>query len=136
MSAEASTPTRSKETARLHSDAIRTAKYLGWPILVLIIVVANGIYPVLRFTDARVNVLVGTMVWLMPFMTAIYAWYIPRRWLTTILMTVLMLPLMFVSALFLLIRGFYVVDTFKRGFDPSFEPLAHVPMGDSSVVSI
>jgi hypothetical protein len=68
-----------------------------------------------------------------PFMTAIFALFIPRRWLTTILVIVLLVPLMLASLFVFLLNVLTINDIFRTGVNPSFEPLAHVPMDGYSV---
>jgi hypothetical protein len=124
-----STPPKPDLSGEARAAAIRTVKYLRTPMLALLIVIANGWYPVIRFSDERANVAVGAAIWLMPWAAAI----IPRRWLTTIIVVVLMVPLMLMIALVLLLQCPSIADTFSTGVNPEFKPIAHVPMGGYSV---
>jgi hypothetical protein len=123
----------SKNTVWFHSDARRTAKYLGLPMLAFLVTVLNAWRPVIRFRDEWLNVAVELAIYFMPFMTAIFALTIPRRWLTTILVIVLLIPLMLVSLFGLLLNAFTINDIFRTGVNPYFEPIAHVPMGGYSI---
>jgi len=103
-------------------------------MIAFLVVVANDWYPVIRFSDERLNVAVGTAICFMPFVTAIFALFIPRRWLTRIFVIVPLVPLMLVS-LFVLLLDISIsdIDTFRTGLNPAFEPIARVPMGGYSV---
>jgi hypothetical protein len=70
---------------------------------------------------------------LLPFLTAILAFIIPRRWLTTIITVVLLVPLLCFSAIGLLFEGFLLTYTVRHGVNPAFERIATVPMADYSV---
>jgi hypothetical protein len=126
-------PPKPDLSGEARAAAIRTVKYLGTPMLALLIVITNGWYPVIRFSDERANVAVGAAIWLMLWAAAIFALFIPGRWLTTIIVVVLMVPLMLMIALVLLLQGPSIADTFSTRFNPEFKPIAHVPMGGYSV---
>jgi uncharacterized SAM-binding protein YcdF (DUF218 family) len=86
-----------------------------------------------RFSNDIVNFVVGTLSFLLPFLTAFFALIIPRRWLTTVIAIVLLLPLLCFSALGLFFESLLIGDTFRTGLNPAFERIARVPMGGYSV---
>src|SRR5271156_5470935 len=122
MSIEASTPT-----------CRRTAKFLGLPLVGFVLLQADGMFPVVRFSNELVNFAIGTLSFLLPFLAAFFAFVIPKRWLTTVIAVALLLPLLCFSALGLLFNGVLVRDALRIGSNPAFERIATAPMGGYSV---
>jgi hypothetical protein len=106
----------------------RTIKFLGLPLLVFVLVQADSDVPFVRFSNELANLTVGALSFLLPFLTAFFAFVIPRRWLTTVITVVVLLPLLCYSAVGLLFEGLSIGDTFRTGADPSFERIASAPM--------
>jgi hypothetical protein len=111
----------------------RTAKFLGLPLLGFVLMVGDAAFPLVRFRSELANVVVGTLSFLLPFLTVFFALVIPRRWLTTVIAVVLLLPLLCISALGLLFEGLLLGDTFRTGLNPALERIATVPMVGYSV---
>jgi hypothetical protein len=111
----------------------RTAKFLGLPLLGFGFLLADGLFPFVRFRNDLANFVVGTLSFLLPFLTAFFAFVIPRRWLTTVIAVALLLPLLCLSSLCLLLNGLLIGDAFRAGLNPAFERIANVPMGGYSV---
>jgi hypothetical protein len=111
----------------------RTAKFLGLPLLVFVLLQADNDFPFVRFSNAFANVAVGTLSFLLPFLAAFFAFVIPKRWLTTVIVVALLLPLLCASAVGLLFGGLSIVDMFRTGSDASFERIASAPMIGYSV---
>ncbi|MGA6970573.1 MAG: hypothetical protein WBY93_03020 [Candidatus Binatus sp.] len=122
MSIEASTPT-----------CTRTAKFLGLPLVGFVLLQADGMFPVVRFSNELVNFAIGTLSFLLPFLAAFFAFVIPKRWLTTVIAVALLLPLLCFSALGLLFNGVLVRDALRIRSNPAFERIATAPMGGYSV---
>ena len=76
-------------------------------------------FPVVRFSNELVNFAIGTLSFLLPFLTAFFAFVIPKRWLTTVIAVVLLLPLLCFSALGLLFNGVLVRDALRMGSNPA-----------------
>jgi hypothetical protein len=111
----------------------RTAKFVGLPLIVFMLVQADGCFPVVRFSNDLANFTVGTFSFVLPFLTMIFAFIVPRRLLTSIVITVLLLPILCFSAAGLLFQGVIASDAFRTGIDPSFERISTVPIGSYSV---
>jgi hypothetical protein len=111
----------------------RTVKFIGVPLLGFMILQADGCFPFVRFSNDVADSVVGALSFLLPFLAAFFAFVIPRRWLTTIVVLVLLLPLLCFSALGLFFESLLIGDAFRLGANPSFERIARVPMGAYSV---
>jgi hypothetical protein len=111
----------------------RTVKFLGFPLLGFVLLQADGCFPVVRFSNELANFAVGTLSFLLPFVAAFFAFVIPKRWLTTVIAVVLLLPLLCFSAVGLLFDGVMARDAVRLGSDPAFERIGTVPMGGYSV---
>jgi hypothetical protein len=111
----------------------RTVKFLGLPLLGFVLLQADGCFPFVRFSNDLANFAVGTLSFLLPFLAAFFAFVIPKRWLTTAIAIVLLLPMLCFSAAGLLFYGLIAPDAFGTGVNPSFERIANVPMGTYSV---
>lgn len=111
----------------------RSTVLLGLPLLCFVLLQADGRFPLVRFSNDLANSVVGTLSFLLPFLTAYFAFVVPRRWLTTIVAIVSLLPLLCLSALGLLFEGVVTGDTLRTGLNPSYERIASVPMAGYSV---
>jgi hypothetical protein len=111
----------------------RTFKFVGLPLLGFFLLQADGVFPLVRFSNELANFAAGTLSFLLPFLAAFFAFMIPKRWLTTVIVVALLLPLLCFSALGLLFQGFLVKDALRIGSSPAFERIATVPMGAYSV---
>jgi hypothetical protein len=112
---------------------MRTGKFVGLPLLGFVLVQADGCFPVVRFSNDLANLTVGTFSFVLPFLAVIFAFIVPKRWLTSIVITALLLPILCFSAAGLLYLGVIANDAFHTGIDPSFERISTVPMGNYSV---
>jgi hypothetical protein len=112
---------------------MRTAKFLGLPILVFGLLQADSCYPVVRFSNDLANFTAGTINLFLPFLAALFALTIPRRWLTSIIVILLLLPLLCFSALGLFWQGMLTSDALRMGQDPAFTRVRSVSMGSYSV---
>lgn len=110
-----------------------TAKFVALPLLGFVLMAVNDLFPFVRLNNDLANFVVGTLSLLLPFVAATFALIIPRRWLTSVILLVLLLPLLFLSAFFLLVDGFLIRDAFRMGGDPAFKRVANVPMDGYSV---
>jgi hypothetical protein len=111
----------------------RTAKFLGLPLLGFVLLQADGYFPIVRFSNELANFAAGTFSFFLPFLTAFFAFAIPKRWLTTVITVALLLPLLCFSVLGLLFNGVLVRDALRIGSNPAFERIATAPMGGYSV---
>jgi len=111
----------------------RSAKFLCPPLLAFLLLQLNVYFPFLRFSSDAANLFVGALAFLLPFLAAVLAFMIPKRWFTTILLMVVLAPLLGLSALGVLFEGALLEDTLRTGVNPAFERIATVPMGVYSV---
>jgi hypothetical protein len=111
----------------------RTAKFLGFPLVGFLLLQTDGCFPVVRLSNELANFAVGTLSFFLPFLAAFFAFVIPKRWLTTIVAIVLLLPLLCFSTVGLLFNGILVRDALRIGSNPAFERIGTVPMSGYSV---
>jgi hypothetical protein len=111
----------------------RTAKFLGLPLLVFVLLQADNDFPFVRFSNAFANVAFGTLSFLLPFLAAFFAFVVPKRWLTSVLVVVFLLPILCFSAAGLFFEGLMAGDIWRTGLNPSFERISTVPLDGYSV---
>jgi hypothetical protein len=112
---------------------IRTAKFLGLPLLAFALIQADESFPFLRFDSELANVLVGDASYLLPFVAAFFALIIPRSPLTKVIAVLMLLPLLCYSAVAGLLESFIASDTYRTGVNPGFEPVARANMDGYAV---
>jgi len=111
----------------------RAAKFLGLPLLVFVLLQANGSFPIVRLSSDSANYAVGTLSFILPFLTAFFAFVVPKRWLTSALIVVFLLPILCFSAVGLFFEALMARDVWRTGLNPSFERISTVPLAGYSV---
>jgi hypothetical protein len=112
---------------------LRTAKFLGLPLLVYALFQANCYFPVLRFSNAFANYLIYALTFSLPFLAVIFAIFIPKKWLTRIIAVVLLLPVLPHAAIGGFLVGSTAAETYSKSTDTIKEHIVGVPMDGSTV---
>jgi hypothetical protein len=111
----------------------RAAKFLGLPLLVFVLLQADGCFPIIRLSSDSANYVVGTLSFILPFLAAFFAFVVPKRWFTSALVAVFLLPILCFSAAGLFFEILMAGDIWRTGLNPSFERISTVPLDGYSV---
>jgi hypothetical protein len=117
----------------MHRAWIRTAKFLGLPLLGFALLEANAVFPLIRFVTSLANLSVAFVSYMLPIVTLIFALIVPRYTITKLIVALLLLPILAVCAFGCLVSGLRAMNVYGSGMDGRFKPIALAPMDGYAV---
>ncbi|HVN91903.1 MAG TPA: hypothetical protein VMT61_18960 [Candidatus Binataceae bacterium] len=115
-------------TAIMRVGWLGNAILVGWPIVLFVLIQADGFYPVLRFDSPAANQIAGAASFLLPFVSLGFAASAPRhRFTRIVLIMVMSLPLC-VCVVGVFGEGGAAIETLRTGVNPYFQLAARTPM--------
>jgi hypothetical protein len=104
-------------------------------LAVLVLGFLNLEFPIIRFSWQTANLVFGTALFTLPLVLPLLVLRLNARRLPRILAAIIIAPFVAVSLLVALLTGSCAQDSRANGFDPSFEPIAVLPVSGSQVTA-